>query len=51
VAFVELLPWLGIPVVFGLLHARLAPPPGPPTLLVLRVFQHASLLAPKFKPG
>jgi len=39
-AFVELLPWLAIPVVFGLLHSRLAPPPDPPTLLVLRVFQH-----------
>jgi hypothetical protein len=39
VAFVELIPWLAIPIVFGLLGPALAPPAKPPTLLVLRVFQ------------
>ena len=38
-AFVEILPWLWIPVFLVVLRGPLAPPPGPPTLLVLRVFQ------------
>jgi hypothetical protein len=40
VAFVELLAWLWIPLPFGLLRSSMAPPADPPTLLVLRVFQH-----------
>ena len=40
VAFVELLPWLWLPLVMKLFRRQLAPPPDPPTLLVLRVFQH-----------
>jgi hypothetical protein len=40
VAFVELLAWLWIPLPFGLLRSTMAPPADPPTLLVLRVFQH-----------
>jgi hypothetical protein len=40
VAFVELLAWLWIPIAFILSRTRLAPPADPPTLLVLRVFQH-----------
>ncbi len=38
-AFVEIVPWLWIPVFLVVLRGSLAPPPGPPTLLVLRVFQ------------
>ncbi len=40
VAFVILLAWLWLPVVLTLFRKRLVPPAGPPTLLVLRVFQH-----------
>ena len=38
-AFFEIAPWLWIPVFLVVLRGALAPPPGPPTLLVLRVFQ------------
>jgi hypothetical protein len=38
-ALVEIVPWLWIPVFLAVLRGPLAPPPGPPTLLVLRVFQ------------
>jgi hypothetical protein len=39
-AFVELLAWLWLPLLIYSLRAVLTPPPEPPTLLVLRVFQH-----------
>jgi hypothetical protein len=38
-AFVEVLAWLWLPGVLVSLGGYLRPPPGPPTLLVLRVFQ------------
>lgn len=38
-AFVELLAWLWLPAVLHWQRGALTPPPGPPTLLVLRVFQ------------
>jgi hypothetical protein len=38
-AFVQLLPWLCLPLLLAALRRPLTPPPGPPTLLVLRVFQ------------
>jgi hypothetical protein len=39
VAFVQVLAWLWLPVLLYGLRGPLTPPPGPPTLLVLRVFQ------------
>ena len=39
VAFVQVLAWLWLPVLMLMLRGPLTPPPGPPTLLVLRVFQ------------
>ncbi len=39
VAFVQLLAWLWLPAFQHGLRGPLTPPPGPPTLLVLRVFQ------------
>lgn len=39
VAFVQVLAWLWLPVLQHGLRGPLTPPPGPPTLLVLRVFQ------------
>jgi hypothetical protein len=39
IGFVELLAWLWLPCTMFWLRGYLAPPPGPPTLLVLRVFQ------------
>ena len=39
VAFVQVLAWLWLPVLQHALRGPLTPPPGPPTLLVLRVFQ------------
>lgn len=48
VAFVELLAWLWIPIAFILFRPRLAPPADPPTLLVLRVFQHDALVEKLF---
>lgn len=38
-AFAELLAWLWLPAVLYWQRDALTPPPGPPTLLVLRVFQ------------
>ena len=38
-AYIQLLAWLWLPVLTVLLRGYLAPPAGPPTLLVLRVFQ------------
>ncbi len=38
-AFVQLLAWLWLPALLFAGSRALAPPPGPPTLLVLRVFQ------------
>jgi hypothetical protein len=43
-AFVQLLAWFWIPISLFCLRAHLQPPPGPPTLLVLRVFQHDALV-------
>ncbi len=37
--FVQLLPWLWLPLLLLALRDQLKPPAGPPTLLVLRVFQ------------
>jgi hypothetical protein len=39
VAFFQVLAWLWLPVLLYGLRGPLTPPPGPPTLLVLRVFQ------------
>lgn len=39
VTFVQLLPWIWLPVAQAVLRGPLTPPPGPPSLLVLRVFQ------------
>lgn len=37
--FIQMLAWLWLPVILCALRGPLKPPPGPPTLLVLRVFQ------------